>query len=258
MVAFEGTADLTGGNPSHLVQIFVIHTDGTGLRQLTQAEGRLPSLSGDGALVAFVSAGDPLGENPQHRQQLFLMRTDGTGLQQLTHATSGDVGSLSAVSGPALSAEGTMVAFTATADLTGGNPDGSEELFVVRSDGSGLRQLTVSSGVSGQGSFRPSLSADGTGVAFDSNRDLTGGNPDQSSEIFIMQTDGTGVRQLTSSRYTSVSPSLSGDGGRVAFASIANLTGENPYSLLQIFLVHADGSGLMQVTHTQRRFASPT
>jgi Tol biopolymer transport system component len=123
-VAFVSNADLTGANPSHLLQVFIIGTDGHGVRQLTAAETALPlfpffsgpAISGDGAVVAFVSDGDPLRENPQRRVQLFLIRADGTGLPQLTRATSGFVRD------PALSAEGTMVAFTATADLTGGEP----------------------------------------------------------------------------------------------------------------------------------------
>lgn len=259
-VAFASTADLTGENPSHLPQLFVIQADGTGLQQLTQDEFALPpyflncpSLSGDGSLVAFLSKGDPLGENPQYLQQLFLIRTDGTGLKQLTHAVNGWVGDSYSYTGYSFSADGTTVVFIATADLTGENPDRNNELFVIKSDGTGLKQLTVSQGVPGQGNFRPSLSADGTRVAFDSNRDLTGENSDESSEIFFMHTDGTGLRQLTSSPYSpydSVSPSLSGDGQWVAFGSRAELTGEPPDADSDIFLVNVDGTGLIKLTKT--------
>lgn len=86
-------------------------------------------------------------------------------------------------------------------------------------------------------------SVDGAAVAFDSSCDLTGGNPDGNTEIFLF--DGAAVTQVTvSSACGSSLPSLSG--GNVAFMSICDLTGGNPGGGTQLFVF--DGSTISQVT----------
>ncbi|MBZ0159098.1 MAG: hypothetical protein K8G79_02970, partial [bacterium] len=84
---------------------------------------------------------------------------------------------------PSINADGTRIAFLSNSDLTGGNPDGSNEIFLW-TQGSGLTQITSStSGVSSN----PSINADGTRIAFQSLSDLTGGNPDGNWEIFLAE-----------------------------------------------------------------------
>jgi WD40-like Beta Propeller Repeat len=66
--------------------------------------------------------------------------------------------------------------------------DGSDALFVMRSDGSGVRCLTVDL----PAVFHPSWSADGQRMAFNA------GSP-TASDIYLINVDGSGLRKITSS-----------------------------------------------------------
>lgn len=81
----------------------------------------------------------------------------------------------------AINADGTRIAFSSVRDLTGGNPDGNGEIFLW-TQGVGFTQITNT--VFGFNTNR-SISADGTRIAFQSENDLTGGNPDGNREIFL-------------------------------------------------------------------------
>ncbi len=243
LVAFESDADLTGQNPNHFPQVFVA-TAGGEITQITSdpaGSGVRPSISADGSTVAFASATDYTEENPDNSVELFIANPDGTGIAQVTNDHPTEY-----LWCPAISADGSVLAFTSHADLTGSNGDLSSEVFVIDSDGTGLTQLT--DGMDPDDSRCVSISADGAAVAFESNADLTGGNSDHSVEIFVVNSDGTGLRQLTNSpepyHYGCLHPSLSGDGMAVAFVSRADLTGGNPKNVEQVFLA----SGLFAYT----------
>ncbi len=74
-------------------------------------------------------------------------------ITQLTSSVSGDA--FQAV----ISTDGSTIALVSTADLTGNNSDGGQEIFVIRPDGTGLQQLTASE-VSGF-TDSPSITGDG-------------------------------------------------------------------------------------------------
>lgn len=67
-----------------------------------------------------------------------------------------------------------------------GDVRGPMHLFLIRSDGSALRQITSGASVNVFGAWSP----DGTRIAFRSNRD--GAN-----ELYLMQPDGSNIRRLT-------------------------------------------------------------
>jgi Tol biopolymer transport system component len=82
---------------------------------------------------------------------------------------------------------------------------GSEisHIWLVRADGTGLRQLT-------QGTFEdfsPTWSPDGREIAFV-----------RGEAVFVMRADGTDVRQLTAWNFDEASPDWSPDGRRIAFS----------------------------------------
>ena len=78
-----------------------------------------------------------------------------------------------------------------------GRKNGKMQIFMVKSDGLGLRQLTVSSN-----NESPSFSPDGLFLAFDSDRDGNQG-------IYIMNVSGEGQRRITPKHLKAIAPSWS-------------------------------------------------
>src|SRR5262249_2228691 len=112
-----------------------------------------------GDRVLFEASADPFHENPGQICQLFSISTRGGDLRQLTHlpwngrpATFGcrntalAMGSgITPLSTTAEQVSGTVL-FQASCDPVGANPFG-EQIFAIRPDGSGLRQLTNARGM---------------------------------------------------------------------------------------------------------------
>jgi TolB protein len=64
---------------------------------------------------------------------------------------------------------------------------------------------------------------------------------ENNTEIFVINSDGSGLTQLTSNDIGDTYPSISGDGKKVAFQqSFDNCT--------EIFVINSDSSGLTQLT----------
>lgn len=139
---------------------------------------------------------------------------------------------------------GYLIAFTAALeidflDLERGG------IYLVRPDGSGLRQLTsfqtVNYDYQAHGlnlpDDHPAISPDGKKVAFTSNRDERA-----NWEIYVMDITGGNVRRLTNSAALDTEPVFSPDGSKIAFAS--DRSGQ-----LDIWVMSAsDGSGLQRLT----------
>lgn len=97
-----------------------------------------------------------------------------------------------------------------------------------------IRQITPP----GCESASPSISADGTRIAFESDCDLTGDNPSGDRQVFLWIEDQKPdpFIQITRGSGFTTTPSISADGNRIAFASNLDLTGENSSRVPQIFL----------------------
>ncbi len=109
------------------------------------------------------------------------------------------------------------VIFRSNRDFTGGNPDGSVELFLLEL--STRRTFQLTNGTADHSVFSARLSGDGTVVAFISDADPLGQNGDGSREVFWLSLASASLRQLTSLSRVAVPHvlSISGDGGRVAY-----------------------------------------
>ncbi|MCA1603166.1 MAG: hypothetical protein LC776_16530, partial [Acidobacteria bacterium] len=92
---------------------------------------------------------------------------------------------------PSLSGDGRIVTFESTANLAGlGGGQGFRAISAdLSTDTVVFGQIAISRAVA------PAISQDGSRIAFASNEDLVGRNPDRNSEIFLF--DGTVVRKLT-------------------------------------------------------------
>ena len=89
-------------------------------------------------------------------------------------------------------------------------------------------------------------------VVFASNRTTGTGvnNPTGDFEIFRMNPDGTGVRQLTTNKATDYSPTLSPDKTKVAYYTYNKQT-SNPEGDSEIYRLNTlDGSGQTNLTNT--------
>jgi hypothetical protein len=139
------------GTRGGIVEVFV--AEGDNLLQLTnfrRSDTSTPIRGRDGQRVFFVASADPLRMNPTTNCQIFSVDRNGAGLEQLTTFTQGGVshngcffgippGCAVAFLGQDVGTE-TLVMYS-SCDPLGANPYGSQ-IFALRPDGSGLRQLT--------------------------------------------------------------------------------------------------------------------
>ena len=205
----------------------------------TEGDNTYPSINANGTRIAFQSDRDITGGNGDHNTEIFLFDA-ATGFTQVTDTTGG-VNIF-----PAINANGTQVVFQSNRNLTGGNGDLNFEIFLYDSITPLITQIT---NTSGGANVNPTINADGTRIAFESDGDFTGGNGDHNTEIFLFDT-GTGFGQITDTTWgASVNSSINADGTRIAFMSIADITGGNPDHNSEIFLFDT-GTGVTQVTDT--------
>jgi Tol biopolymer transport system component len=202
--------------------IEVIGIDGSGRMRLTEdltqelRQRILPDplqWSPDGTTIAFTVDASALGEGccPV---DLWLARADGGGTRMLVADGSS----------PSWSPDGLRIAFTSSRD-------GNDEIYVINSDGSGLKRLTERPGFR---DLAPRWSPDGTTLVFETQVIST------SFEIAIMDADGTGLMNLTGGRASEGSPVWLGNGAKIGFEADG-----------QIGLMNPDGSGRTIVTDVE-------
>ena len=218
---------------------------------------RQAALDDAGSVVYTVSSTNPFGTNPRHSWQIFGWDpASGTGWQVTSfekgvEIAPSDFFSFAVSSSLSVSDDGQWLAFISCSDLVGMNHDGSSELYAMRPDGSGIVQLTTDPAVDAGTVYGAMISGSGNRVVFVANTDPLGTNPGHHKQLFVVDLDGTGLRQLTSALTDPgrVPISISDDGNRIVFSHMENLSGENPNGLSQIFAIEADGTGLRQLSH---------
>jgi Tol biopolymer transport system component len=191
----------------------------------------MPSLSGDGATVAFHSLATNLDPGDIDAHADVYVKDLATGdIVLASTADDGTKGNGDSFD-PSLSADGTTVAFGSTAtNLDPADTDAYVDIYVkdlVTGD-IALASITRDGTKGNNDSIRPSLSADGTRVAFESfatNFDPADGDFDQdvyvkdlvTGEVILASSTGDGTKGNDGSSR----PSLSADGTGVAFDSRA-------------------------------------
>ena len=147
-----------------------------------------PSLSRDGNWVVFA------GENRGNRD-IYLQRVDAHTPTNLTRDSAADDDQ------PAFSPDGDLIAFRSSRDGGG--------IFVMNRNGGSVRRLT-------DRGFHPTWASDGSEIAFTTeNVELTPGNFNETSELWVVPAAGGPLRPLASGDATL--PSWSPNGHRVAF-----------------------------------------
>jgi Tol biopolymer transport system component len=191
-----------------------------------------PSLSGDGRLVAFTSAANNIaaGDMGANRDAFVYDRQTGTAVNISVDSTGvqADLDSFT----PQLSANGRFVAFTSFADnLISGDLNEGSDVFVRDLQANTTERVSEYTGdYEGEGdSLRPSISADGRYVAFDSDDwNLVWGDTNDDFDVFVNDRTTTVTTRVsieddgTQSNGASYRPSISADGRYVGYYSEAS------------------------------------
>jgi len=254
VIAFTSNGDLTGGNADLGTEVFA-HTDGGGFVQVTDVPAPLaydhaaePALSRNGRYLVFASSADLTGGNPDWNREIYRWDRNNGVMTQITFTTTGGQGR------PTVSNNGRRIAFTTTSRdlLAGFNADGNQEI-AIWNNGS-VRGFESSDCLN----HTPMISRHNQGryIAFISDGDLTGGNPDRNQEVFQWRWDqgNGGMNQVTDSPGAlgqgNDGISTSRDGNQLAFLSNADYTGQNGDNSLEVFTWNRSGNSFTQITST--------
>jgi TolB protein len=172
---------------------------------------------------------------------IFVCRPDGSNLRQLTDTPGYDAEAT-------VSPTGSRIVFTS-------KRNGDLDLYSMKCDGSDVRQLTSEIGYDG-GAF---YSWDGSMIVYRGWH-----YPDSASaaayqsllkqdlvrpshmELFVMNADGTGKRQITHNGAANFAPFFHPDNKRIIFASnMGDPKGRN----FDLYMIGVDGAGLERVTY---------
>jgi Tol biopolymer transport system component len=186
-----------------------------------QANGAsyLPHLSADGRFVAFQSDATNLVPNDTNGSSDIFVHDRLLGQTTLVSVGTGGVPANGRSEEPWLSADGSLVAFASEAtNLVTGDANGRKDAFVRNRLTNVTTRVSVPSGPGESNgiSENPSISADGTVVAFESGAtNLVPGDNNAASDVFVRD-----LRMLTTSM-TSVTPAGAPGNGRSSLASVS-------------------------------------
>jgi hypothetical protein len=194
--------------------------------------------------------------------EIYRINANGTGETRLTNNAAVNVD-------PAWSPDGSMIAYSASGDITIMNADGSgqhaittglvqdiepawswdgtriafsrfnagvTDLWVINADGTGLAQLTTAAGDERD----PSWSPDGTRIAFGRNGD-----------IVVRTLAGGSETAITTNPFSDSNPAWSPDGSRIAYTANSEADdGEGSADhTYEIYTINPNGTGIQRVTN---------
>ncbi len=201
-IVFESTKD-------GKFAIYTIKSDGSDLKKLTSGEANdeQPRWSPDGKQIVFISDRDD-------HLQLYLMNADGSNQRRLTN--SPDIDYL-----PDFSPDGKRVVFMSRKERASAIHD----IFAIRIDGTERTRLTDAA----TNEMSPLWSPDGKRILFERNivpkptyremsRDEVLGMR-RSQELFIMNSDGSGIARLTENDVAESGARWARNGKRIYFVS---------------------------------------
>jgi Tol biopolymer transport system component len=201
-------------------RIWTVDADGSDARRLIPRQ--LPGLLANRAVSFHAPTWSPDGRRiayeqsiwESQRSNLYVMNADGSGRRRLTR--------LQNARSPAWSPDGAKIAFTHRPERPG-----YREIFVLTLKTGKLRRLTRTKA----DESLPQWSPDGRRIVYQRWNDT--------SEVFVMNADGSGQRNLSRRPgWLNGGPAWSPGGGLIAFLS----GGEDPV----IYVTAADGSGRAQ------------
>ena len=256
-VAFmSGHTALVADDTNMTLDVFVHHSaTGVTERASVAADGSellgesySASISGSGRFVAFESNATTVVPGDENFSNDIFVRDLVADTTERASVTPGGGWSSGYASYPDISADGRHVAFQSSgADLVPGDTNALQDVFVHDRDTGSTVRISVASGgtqATGGASGDAAISADGRFVAFESTAtNLSADDTNAASDVFVhdMRT-GTTERVSVSTAGVgandrALDPSISADGSRIAFHSVAgNLVPADANTATDVFV----------------------
>jgi len=201
----------------HYCDIYMMYSDGSYLKNLTEESGHRdlqPSWSPDGRKMAFVSSRD-------QNYEIYVMNWDGSNQHRLTDNEGPDVR-------PMWSPDGKQILYISGPDYV------DYDIWVMKTDGTDQRRLTMD-GTSVYAVWSP----DGTRIVYESGGD-----------VYVMSSNGSNQRQLTTDPGYDGRPAWSPDGTKMAF--VTDRDGNH-----EIYVMNVDGTSQRNVSHRSANDSNP-
>lgn len=202
---------------SQRFEIYELNLASGAEKNLTYAFGDLnaPEISPDGKTIVFTRY-----FNDTNIPNLWLMDRAGGNFRQVSGIAAWD---------PTWSPDGKQILFAS-------DRDGTDQLYIINPDGTGLRKVTNLPALRGRSDWSP----DGKFIVTYS------GGP-WKREVYVMNADGSNLQQLSPGGGNSQGPSFSPDGKWVAFTAYF----DQPQDLngCEIYILRVDGSDLRRLTN---------
>ncbi|MFA6467535.1 MAG: M20/M25/M40 family metallo-hydrolase [Bacteroidota bacterium] len=238
-------------------QIFTMNTDGSNSKLVSTGEGRTTCgyFFPDGKIL-YASTHDDDDDCPPtpdrskgyvwgvfNAYDIYIANADGSNPKKLSATDRYDAEAT-------VSPDGKQVVFTSSRN-------GDLDLFVMNADGSNVRQLTNETGYDGGAFFSP----DGKMIVYRAYhptdpKELAAGKAllneelvkPEKMELFVINADGTGKRQVTHNGAANFAPYFTPDGKKIIFAS--NIHDPEGYDF-DLFLIGIDGKDMEQITYSK-------
>ncbi|MBC7809404.1 MAG: PD40 domain-containing protein [Akkermansiaceae bacterium] len=221
----DGGCQMSGTRPWTPLQIWIMNSDGSQPRRLTDLGGdsniERPVFSLDGSRILFTNAGALWSIGAEGGEPVRVLQ--GPAYQDAS-----------------LSPDGSKILY--------GDPDSANFAYnripsinIMNVDGSGFRRLAGNA-------YHPSFSPDGSRIVYIGyDRDPFGEN--SSNNVWVINADGTGKTRLTDHPSYNRSPSFSPDGTKIVFHRGGRSAGD-------LVVMNADGSDQRSAPITPEPFAN--